>query len=120
MNTNFDFTLTELKICEGNSQDSLAKMAVCTAQMEEFARSQANTVEEFAELTRIMSRDGERIISDCLIAINHIYLELEMLSRRFVHTDMSRLLLESVYAVRKIKEDTQGHVDHLQGFLICN
>jgi len=113
MNTNFSFKLSQLKLISGNEADDINQAEDATNQMLAFVKSQAGIVEEFVDLTQEMSVDAEKTLHNCLTAINHIYIELNVLNNLFSDTDVEFTFSHALYSARKIKETTEYHVSDL-------
>ena len=110
METNFTFTLDGLKRISSNQEGGLELAENSTAEMLVFVESKKALINEFVDLTQVMSSNARNILNDCLTAINHVFSALKELKNHFSHSMIIDPFDITCHKVEKIKNDAEEAV----------
>ncbi|HHC6501933.1 TPA: hypothetical protein ACN36G_004433 [Vibrio parahaemolyticus] len=117
MKTNFNFKLNDLMRISGSASSDLQFADKCTKEMLEFVQDQVGIVDEFVELTKVMSSNSKKVLEDCLIAINHIYSVLQELKEFFKLSPICDPFDITHYKVEQLKADAEKKVKKLLPYI---
>lgn len=117
MKTNFTFKLDSLKRINGNGASDRSLAERSTQEMLEFVQGQVAIINEFVDLTRVMSSDSKKVLEDCLTAINHIHLVLQELSTFFMNSKISDPFDITYHKVGQLKADAEKNVKKLRLYI---